>query len=67
MKNKKKNLKLSDLKVQSFVTALTGDDKQTLKGGETGPNCVILTAVPACQMSKPVNCTLGIACTVECA
>lgn len=34
-----KKLKLSDLKVQSFVTSLENDEKNKVKGGLTSPNC----------------------------
>lgn len=44
----KKNLKLSDLKVQSFVTSLDNDQLNTLKGGDATNN-------PSCN-------TLGVAC-----
>lgn len=44
----KKNLKLSDLKVQSFVTSLNEDQLNTLKGGDATNN-------PACG-------SIGIAC-----
>lgn len=45
---KKKNLKLSDLKVQSFVTSLNDDQLHTLKGGDATNN-------PACN-------SIGVAC-----
>ena len=35
---KKQKLKLSNLKVQSFVTALYGEDLETIKGGLLGGN-----------------------------
>jgi hypothetical protein len=45
-----KKLKLSDLKVQSFVTSLSNDQLNTLKGGDNTD-----TNNPACN-------SIGIAC-----
>jgi hypothetical protein len=47
MKNDRIKLSLDDLKVQSFVTTLTSEQEQTVRGGATysircssdGPNC----------------------------
>ena len=36
----KKNIKLSDLKVQSFVTSLEKGEKQTVKGGVKTKQCL---------------------------
>lgn len=44
----KKSLKLSDLKVQSFVTSLNDEQLNTLKGGDATLN-------PACN-------SIGVAC-----
>lgn len=74
---KKKSLKLSDLKVQSFVTALNGMEAATIKGGSNTDNPVCMTAVAACQKTNaephcgivippdtgPIHCvTLQIEC-----
>ncbi|MCW3104369.1 MAG: hypothetical protein JWO09_2809 [Bacteroidetes bacterium] len=68
----KKKLKLSNLKVQSFVTQLNIDDSKTVKGGDRSatPECATevaacqFTGTPACAGSHVPNCSLGIACTV---
>jgi hypothetical protein len=69
MKNKK--LKLSDLKVQSFITALDNNEKQTIAGGDNTNNPVCNTEVAACIRTNAhavcadtiLDCSIGIACT----
>jgi hypothetical protein len=52
----KKKLKLNDLKVQSFITAMDKSEKATLAGGDNSANPACLSAVPACQMSMAQIC-----------
>jgi len=54
----KKKLKINDIKVSSFVTALDSDDKATVAGGignTMNPTC--LSLVPACVNSQANFCT----------
>jgi hypothetical protein len=68
----KKKLKLSDLKIQSFVTELGNSDSKTILGGDQTDNPQCNSEVPACQFTgtpacagtRVPNCSLGIACTV---
>jgi hypothetical protein len=53
MKNK---LKLSDLKVQSFVTELEKKETETVKGGVRTETPVCFSAVPACVNSNAPHC-----------
>jgi hypothetical protein len=67
MKNKK--LKLSDLKVQSFVTALNENEKGTIAGGagqSDNPACfsnnpICASANPACN-TNPAFCLPPFSC-----
>jgi hypothetical protein len=67
-----KKLKLSNLKVQSFVTELSANDAKTIQGGDRTltPDCTSevpscqFTGNPACAGTRVPNCSLGIACTV---
>ena len=68
---KKQKLSLNSIKVQSFITALDKEEKQTVAGGGNTNNPVCLSQVPACQRTVPPNvcadtildCSIGIACT----
>jgi len=68
----KKKLKINDLKVQSFVTAIDKAEGQTLAGGENTNNPPCLTIVPACAntVAAPqcnnslLDCSVGIGCTI---
>lgn len=57
----KKRIKLTDLKVQSFVTALTQEEKLIAKGGdEMGFNDLIPQTFSICGISV---CQMGTVCT----
>jgi len=69
---KKKNLKLSTLKVQSFVTQLNDTEARTIQGGDRtdNPGCfhgksfqgACNTAVGACVNTHHELCTQNIGC-----
>jgi len=67
----KKKLKINDLKVQSFVTAIDKAEGKTIAGGDNTNNPVCRTEVPACTrtVAAPhcndtiLDCSIGIACT----
>ena len=50
---KNKSLKLKDLKVQSFVTSLSKEEKQTVKGGDETNGQVCDSVVVACKSGAP--------------
>jgi hypothetical protein len=52
----KKKLKLNDLKVQSFVTALDSTEKATIAGGDNSNNPACNTLVDACQRTAAEVC-----------
>jgi hypothetical protein len=61
----KKKLKIQDLKVQSFVTALDNHDKQTVMGGNQTNGAVCDTKVAGCQNTVAAICnTNANACVV---
>lgn len=64
--NKKIKLKLGDLKVQSFITALSDEDSQTVQGGQRTANiCVIHKTAPGiCGATANILCikSAGQAC-----
>jgi hypothetical protein len=77
----KKKLKLSDIKVSSFVTALNENDSKTIQGGAepdtgntAGPTCI--SNVAACVNTHAAFCTdfpsaydacpTFRGCTIEC-
>ena len=58
----KKKIKLADLKVQSFVTALTEEEKMIARGGEEAYNLFeIPKTVSLCGFSI---CQMGTVCTI---
>ena len=58
---KKKNLSLNDLKVKSFITSLSQNQKQTVIGGATdAPECYSGAQGQICQTGG--LCTNGQAC-----
>ncbi|MCW3104370.1 MAG: hypothetical protein JWO09_2810 [Bacteroidetes bacterium] len=52
---KKKNLKLTDLKVQSFVTSLEQDEQKTLQGG-AATHADKCSQVPGCGHTAAAIC-----------
>ncbi len=58
----KKKIKLTDLKVQSFVTALTAEEKMIARGGaEDGSVLEVPKTVSLCGFSI---CQMGTVCTI---
>ena len=56
---KKTKLKISELKIQSFVTSLKKEDENTLKGGDCpghSDNPACLSGVTACQSAANWGC-----------
>lgn len=58
----KKQLKLKDLKVQSFVTALNDAEKATIAGGDNTNNPACNSNVPACQRTVANVCVNAGTC-----
>lgn len=55
---KKKNLKLNDLKVQSFVTELASPESKTLQGGNQSMNGPCNSEVAACVNTQAYFCPI---------
>lgn len=62
-----KKLKLSDLKVQSFVTSLENDEKKKVQGGATLPisNCAEDTCLE-CETNYSCDCPTNYTCYTNC-
>lgn len=57
----KKKLKLNDLKVQSFITALSEHEKLAGKGGEI---LDVIGEIPQTQSICLITCGVGMICTI---